>query len=82
MLIRDNKKNTAIHHCSYLNQHRHIEFYIRYYRRNLENEGYTFNEIKSRTKLLLNQKNAEGLTAAHYAAFKGNITVLKSLQKY
>ena len=82
MSIRDGTKNTVIHHCAFLNQHRHIEFYIKYYRRNLENDGHTLAEIKTRTRLLLDTKNAEGYTAAHYAAFKGNVTVLKCLQKY
>lgn len=82
LTVRDPNRNTVIHHCSYLNQHRHIELYLKYYRRNLENEGFTLSEIKSKTKILLDSKNAEGLAAAHYAAFKGNITVLKSLQKY
>lgn len=82
MLIRDGKKNTAIHHCAFLNQHRHIEFYLKYYRKNLENEGFTLSEIRARTRQLLDAKNMEGYTAAHYAAFKGNVTVLKCLQKY
>lgn len=82
MAIRDNKKNTVIHHCAFLNQHRHIEFYIKYYRKNLEDQGYTLSEIKSHTRELLDSKNNEGYTAAHYASFKGNVTVLKCLQKY
>jgi palmitoyltransferase ZDHHC13/17 len=38
--------------------------------------------MRARTRLLLDTKNAEGYTAAHYAAFKGNVSVLKCLQKY
>jgi ankyrin repeat protein len=82
MFIRDGKKNTVIHHCAFLNQFKHIEFYIKYYRRNLENEGFTLSEIRSRTRLLLDATNSEGYTAAHYASFKGNVTVLKCLEKY
>jgi hypothetical protein len=36
MAIRDAKKNTAIHHCAFLNQHRHIDLYIKYFRKCLE----------------------------------------------
>lgn len=38
--------------------------------------------MKSHTRELLDSKNNEGYTAAHYASFKGNVTVLKCLQKY
>jgi palmitoyltransferase ZDHHC13/17 len=39
-------------------------------------------EIKLYTRYLLDEPNGEGYTAAHYAAYRGNVSVIKVLEKY
>jgi hypothetical protein len=54
MVIRDADKNTVIHHWAYLNQPKILEYYIKYFRRNLEMKPCSFIEIKKLTKMLVN----------------------------
>lgn len=53
LAIRDAAKNTVIHHCAHHNQLAVLDHYIKYYRKNLENQHMGFADIKARTKLLL-----------------------------
>ena len=39
--IRDNNKNTVIHHAAYHNQPKVLECYLKYYRKNLEQINYS-----------------------------------------
>lgn len=80
--IRDNHKNTVIHHTAYHNQPKVLECYLKYYRKKLERDGCTIAEIKTYTRYFLDEPNSEGYTAAHYAAYRGNISVIKLLEKY
>lgn len=53
LAIRDNHRNTVIHHTAYHNHLRVLEHYLKYYRKNLENNRLTLHEIKTHTRLLL-----------------------------
>lgn len=79
LAIRDSSKNTVIHHWAYQNQVHVLDCYIRYYRRNMEKKGCSVEEIRDKTKILLDSINGEEYTAAHYAAYRGNIAVLRLL---
>ena len=51
--IRDNNKNTVIHHTAYHNQPKVLECYLRYYRKKLERENFSIGEIKTYTRYFL-----------------------------
>ncbi len=71
-----------LHHTAYHNQPKVMEIYLKYYRKQLENNNRTLSEIRQMTREFLDSDNHEGYTAAHYAAYRGNVAVLKVIEKY
>ena len=82
MLVRDHERSTVIHHCAYHNQHQLLTVYLTYHRKQLEQQGKKIPQIKRETKVLIDAKNQQGLTALHFAGYRGHVHIIRLLLKY
>ena len=66
---KDNENSTVLHVSVYKNNYKITKFLLDYIKRNNKNELNDF----------INFQNSSGVTALHYASFRGNVCIIKLL---
>ena len=80
--LRDDKKNSVLHNAAFNNRFEIVKVFLEHIKKVYEGEYWKNSQIykkpvKQAIQALVNDGNVQGFTCLHYAAYRGNIEMIK-----